>query len=101
MPSAVSPTPFYTSCLETLALVGSSTTLSSKKIYMKLLSSNSSPPILPRWWVPFLGSGFSHSDHWSSVCDGFCENYKNEIFWLSSLICSLSFSLDGLLCLQR
>ncbi len=81
-PSATSLTPYYTSCLETLTLLDSSIVLSSKKIYDKLLSFTSSPPILPRWWFPFMGSGFSLSDHWSLVHDGFCENYKNDVLWL-------------------
>ena len=56
--------------------------LTSKKIYGKPLLRTSSPPILSQWWVPFLGIGFSLSDHWSCVRDSFCENYKNDVLWL-------------------
>ena len=81
-PSAALPTPFYASCLKTLTLLGERMDLTSKKIYGKLLLRTSSPPILSRWWVPFLGIGFSLSDHWSSLRNSFCENYKNDVLWL-------------------
>lgn len=80
--SAASPMPFYAFCLKTLTSLDESTPLTSKKIYEKLLSRNSSPPILPRWWTPFLSVGFSLSDHWSSVRDKFCENYKSNVMLL-------------------
>ena len=63
-PSAALPTPFDASCLKTLALLEETTALTSKKIYETLLVRTSSPPILSRWWVPFLSVGFFLSDHW-------------------------------------
>ena len=82
-PSTALPAPFYASCLKTLTFLDESTTLTSKKIYEKLLSVNLSPPqILSRWWVPYLSIGFSLNDHWSFVQDSFCENYKNDVLWL-------------------
>ena len=53
-----------------------------KSLYQKLLSINSSPPILPRQWSQVIGPGFSLDGHWSLVRDPFTENYKNDVFWL-------------------
>ena len=80
-PSASSPTPFYEACLDTLSRVGDSA-LVCKTLYQKLLSINSSPPILPRQWSQVTGPGFSLDGHWSLVRDPFTENYKNDVFWL-------------------
>ena len=80
-PSASSPTPFYEDCLDTLSRVGDSA-LVCKTLYQKLLSINSSPPILPRQWSQVIGPGFSLDGHWSLVRDPFTENYKNDVFWL-------------------
>ena len=41
-----------------------------------------SPCILYRFWVSFWGVGFNQDDHWNLVCDGFCENLKNDLLWL-------------------
>ena len=81
-PSATSVTPFYEKCLKVIAKIDVKTVLTSKKIYAFLLSRDSSPPILSGRWVPFLGVGFSISEHWSLVRDDFCENFKNNILWL-------------------
>ena len=83
-PSAVFPTPFYLGCLDTLAKIGSCE-LISKRIYASLLSLSSSPPVLPRQWSMFIGSGFSLDDHWSLVRDSFTENFKNDLLWLITL----------------
>ena len=83
-PSACSPSPFYARCLETLLSVGSCD-LTSKRLYLKLLSLNSSPPILHRVWTQVCGSSFSLNDHWSLVRDSFTENPKNDLLWLIAL----------------
>ena len=80
-PCASSPTPFYNACLQTLSDIGNSK-LSSEKIYLKLLSSSSSSPILSRHWTPFVGRRFSLDDQWSLVRDSFTENHKNDLLWL-------------------
>ena len=80
-PSASSAIPFYEACLDTLSRVGDSA-LVCKTLYQKLLSINSSPPILPRQWSQVIGPGFSLDGHWSLVRDPFTENYKNDVFWL-------------------
>ena len=77
----VVPTPFYNACLRTLSDIGDSE-LSSKKIYLKLLSSSSSSPILSRHWAPFVGRRFSLDDQWSLVRDSFTKNHKNDLLWL-------------------
>ena len=80
-PSAVFPTPFYEACLDTLSRVGDSA-LFSKVLYKKLLSVESSPPILHRQWSLVIGPGFSLDGHWSLVRDPFTENFKNDVIWL-------------------
>lgn len=84
-PSAASLTPYYDRCLHTLAEIDEKTELTSKKIYVKLLSMASSPPLLPGGWVPFLRVDFSIKEHWTLVRDNFCENFKNDILWLITL----------------
>ena len=49
--SAFSPSSFYDSCLSIL---------SSKKVYSKLLQSNSPGPILSHHWAPFVSPAFQH-----------------------------------------
>ena len=80
-PSAVFPTPFYEASLDTLSRVGDSA-LVSKVLYKKLLSVESSPPILHRQWSQVIGPGFSLDGHWSLVRDPFTENFKNDVIWL-------------------
>ena len=58
---------------------------SAKKCYRALLKKRSSPPILPRPWVPLLGPGFLFERHMSLVRDGFSENYKDDLLWLITL----------------
>ena len=80
-PSTVFPTPFYEACLDTLSRVGDSAPV-SKVLYKKLLSVESSPPILHRQWSQVIGPGFSLDRHWSLVRDPFTENFKNDVIWL-------------------
>ena len=74
-PSAVFPTPFCEACLDTLSRVGESD-LVSKVLYKKLLSVESSPPILHRQWSQVIGPWVSLNGHWSLVRDSFTENFK-------------------------
>ena len=60
--------------------------LVSKVLYKKLLSVESSPPILYRQWSQVIGPGFSLDDHWSLVRDPFTENFKNDVIWLIILL---------------
>ena len=53
-----------------------------KVLYKKLLSVESSPPILHRQWSQVIGPGFSLDGHWSLVRDPFTENFKNDVIWL-------------------
>ena len=59
--------------------------LNSRAIYDKLLTIESSPPLLPRQWPQMIGPGFSIDRNWSRVRDAFTENYKNDILWLITL----------------
>ena len=56
--------------------------LSSKKVYSKLLQSNSAGPISSHHWAPFVRPAFQLSEHWSLVRDNFTENHKNDLLWL-------------------
>ena len=59
--------------------------LSSKKVYSKLLQSNSAAPILSHHWAPFVSPAFQISEHWSLVRDNFKENHIRMTF--SGLFC--------------
>ena len=58
---------------------------SAKNFYRALLRKRYSPPVLPQPWILFLGPGFHFERHMSRVCDGFLENYKNDLLWLITL----------------
>ena len=83
-PSALFLASFYDSCLSVLSEIAD-TELSFKKVYSKLLQSNSSAPILSRHWAPFFIPAFQLSKHWSLVRDNFTENHKNDLLWLTLL----------------
>ena len=80
-PSVLFPRSFYDSCISILSEIAD-TELSSKKVYLKLLQSNSSAPILSCHWSPFVNPVFQLSEHWSFVRDNFTENHKNDLLWL-------------------
>lgn len=80
-PSVLFPRSFYDSCMSILSEIAD-TDLSSKKVYLKLLQSNSSAPILSCHWSPFVNPAFQLSEHWSFVRDNFSENHKNDLLWL-------------------
>ena len=92
-PSTILLTPFYSTCLKALTNLReilsrqdwADLQFSAKKCYRALLRKRSSPPVLPRLWVPFLGPGFLFERHMSLVRDGFSENYKNDLLWLITL----------------
>ena len=87
-PSASSPTSFYSgslSTLEKLARLPTSFVYSSKNIYRELLKELSSPPILPRFWSPFLRPCLDMGEHWSLVRDSLTENFKSDLSWLITL----------------
>lgn len=87
-PSASLPTLFYSgslSSLEKLARLPSSFVFSSKNIYRELLKELSSPPILPRFWSPFLRPAPDMEEHWALVRDSRTENFKNDLSWLITL----------------
>ena len=67
--------------MDTLPRVGDSA-LVCKVLYKKLLSVESSPPILHRQWSQVIGPGFSLDGHWSLVRDSFTENFENDVIWL-------------------
>ena len=67
-PSAFFPSSVYDSCLSILSEIAD-TERSSKKVYSKLLQSNSAGPILPHHWAAFVGPAFQLSKHWSLVRD--------------------------------
>ena len=80
-PGAFSPSSFYDSCLSILSEIAD-TELSSKKVYSKLLQSNSPGPILSHHWTPFVSPAFQLSEPWSLLRDNFTENHKNDLLWL-------------------
>ena len=92
-PSTILLTPFYSTCLKALTNLReilsrqdwADLQFSAKKCYRALLRKRSSPPILPRPWVPLLGPGFLFKRHMSLVRDGFSENYKDDLLWLITL----------------
>ena len=87
-PSASSPTSFYTGSLgvlEKLVHLPASFVFSSKNIYRELLKELTSPPILPRYWSPFLRPSLDMAEHWSLVRDSLTENFKNDLVWLITL----------------
>ena len=89
-PSTLTLTPFYSKCLKALTSLReivphqdwAGLQFSMKKCYQNLLKKKSSSPILPRTWVLLLGPGFRIEEHFSLVCDGFSENYKDDLLWL-------------------
>ena len=87
-PNASVPTSFYASCLgtlEELAHLPDSFVFSSKNIYRELLKVQTSHPILPRFWVPFITPVLDLSEHWVLVRDSITENFKNDLSWLITL----------------
>ena len=87
-PSANMPTSFFTGSLgvlEKLARLPDSFVFSSKNIYRELLKELSSPPILPRFWSPFLRPSLDMAKHWSLVHDSIMENFENDLSWLITL----------------
>ena len=87
-PSASLPTSFYTgslSTLEKLARLPTSFAFSSKNVYRELLKESSSPPILPRFWSPFLRPALDMAEHWALVRDSRTENFKSDLSWLITL----------------
>jgi len=87
-PSASLPTSFYSgslSTLEKLASLPTSFVYSTKNIYRELLKELSSPPLLPRFWSPFLRPTLDMDEHWSLVRDSLTENFKSDLSWLITL----------------
>ena len=83
LPSSFEPTTFYSSCLDVMSRLDLATTpLSSKAIYLTLNKDQSPPPSLHRTWTPYLGPGFSLSNHWAKVRDPAGDNKMNDLFWL-------------------
>ena len=84
-PHTFTPTMFYAACIATLSRLDLTfISLTTKSIY-NALSKNFTPPSLHREWAPFLGPGFSLSDHWAKVRDPLCDNRLNDLFWLITL----------------
>ena len=89
-PSTQILTPFYSKCLKALTSLREILSrrdwidfqFSAKNCYRSLLKEKSSPPVLPRTWVPLLGPGFHFERHMSFVRDDFSENFKNDLLWL-------------------
>jgi len=89
-PSTQILTPFYSKCLKALTSLReilsrqdwSDLQFSAKKCYRSLLKEKSSPPVLPRTWIPLLGPGFHFERHLSLIRDGFSENFKEDLLWL-------------------
>ncbi len=87
-PSASLPTSFYAgslSTLEKLARLPTSFAFTSKNVYRELLKELSSPPILPRFWSPFLRPAVDLEEHWALVRDSRTENFKSDLSWLITL----------------
>lgn len=86
-PSALSPSPFYSSLVQNLRDLRFPTdfSFSAKDFYKVLLAKVSSAPILPRIWSPFVPSRFSLVRHWEHIRDNFTENHKNDLAWLITL----------------
>ena len=87
-PSAGLATLFYSgslSTLEKLARLPTSFVYSSKNVYRELLKELSSPPILPRFWSPFLRPALDMGEHWALVRDSRTENFKSDLSWLITL----------------
>ena len=88
-PSALSPSAFYGKWLRDFSsldkMLRANAALTTKNVYSFLLRVKSSPPLLPRRWSSYLSPGFSISDHWGRVRDGFSENYKSDLSWLITL----------------
>ena len=64
--SASLPTSFYASCLgtlEELTYLPASFVFSSKNIYREFLKVQTSPPILPWFWAPFLRPSLDLTEH--------------------------------------
>ena len=68
--------------------------LVSNVLYKKLLSVESSPPILHRQWSQVIGPRFSLDGHWSLVRDSFTENFINDVIWFVESRCAI-LSLTG------
>ena len=92
-PSTQILTPFYSKCMKALTSLReilsrrdwNDLQFSAKNCYRSLLKEKSSPPVLPRTWVPLLGPGFRLEQHMSFVRDDFSENFKNDLLWLITL----------------
>ena len=87
LPSATEPTVFYTHILSSLQslVIPSGFSFSSKAFYPLLLEAFYTPAILPGFWTPFIPSRFSLSHQLEFVCDGFTENFENDLAWLITL----------------
>ena len=89
-PSVQSLTPFYSKCLSVLTNLRKILScqdwrdfvFTTKECYIILLKEKSSSPVIYRYWVSFLTIGFDLNRHWPLVREGFCENFKNDLFWL-------------------
>ena len=89
-PSALTPTPFYSQCLNVITDLESLTNTrnfiySAKNCYVQLLKRTVSPPLLPVYWRSVINHDLPIKRHWSLVRDHFTENYKNDIAWLITL----------------
>lgn len=87
-PSANLLTPFYSSSLkilEKLSYLPSSFNFNSRNTYLELRKEKTSPPILPRYWAPFVGTNFDLAKHWSHVRDPLTENFKSDLSWMITL----------------
>jgi len=84
-PSASSAASFHSGSLgtlEKLARLPTSFVYSSKNISRELLKELPPPPILPRFWSPFLRPCLDMGEHWSLVRDSLTENFKSDLSWL-------------------
>ena len=86
-PSAVLPSFFYLSALQSLAslCLPSDFSFSSKAFYGLFLRSFSTIPFQPGLWTPSLLPRFTLESYRSLVRDRFTENFKNDLAWLISL----------------
>ena len=87
-PSAVSPSPFYSSLLTALRdfHFPPNFSFTSKDFYSSLLSKIFTIPIFTYLWTPFVSSAFSLPSHWQRIGDSVTENHKNDLAWIITLI---------------
>ena len=87
-PSAISPTAYYNTCLQSLSHLVSrlrpntAFDFTSKSCYQEFLKETMTSPILSHQWAPFVNPSFDLDNHWSLVRDPFTENFKNDLSWL-------------------